>query len=353
MVQAVTRSSKSGLKKFNAREVLFHENEIAESLYIIQRGQIRLYIPKGRGFVEIAILRAGEVIGEMAYFDEKSRKRSCSAAAIVTTEVVEISFNAFDKAITGLNPWFKTIINTLADRLRATNTKVKQLESNSVGFGKDGKVADYKFFTNTDVIRVVTLIYMVLKSNGEVREGATYLDLSKLKFYCIDIFGIPEIKYEEFVQMLKEEHFVELLEDDRGLGNTMRVRNVDVFRRLMVFFNTQKYTADDKKLHISTKCERFLGAMMGQLKDSEIKKGIGIVDVSKILGEFRSRNVPIFEEDLSDAVVAGFCDDIVVGDGKRLSVKVEYDKLTKSFPSIKMMNIITRINEEKSESSNY
>ena len=38
--------------------------------------------PKGKGFVEIAVLRKGEVIGEMAYFDEKQSLRSCSASAL-------------------------------------------------------------------------------------------------------------------------------------------------------------------------------------------------------------------------------------------------------------------------------
>src|SRR5690606_25733337 len=128
---AASSQKKSGIRSFKPSEVLFHENDIAQSLFIIQTGQIRLYRPKGRGFVELAILRAGEVIGEMAYFDEKSRRRSCSAQAIVTTEVIEISFPGFEKTMAGLNPWFKTIITTLADRLRKTNERVKSLETNS------------------------------------------------------------------------------------------------------------------------------------------------------------------------------------------------------------------------------
>ena len=76
---------KSGLKKLEQNEILFNDGEHADSLYIIQRGQLRLFKPKGKGFIEIAVLRAGEVIGEMAYFDEDNgRKRSCSASALVS-----------------------------------------------------------------------------------------------------------------------------------------------------------------------------------------------------------------------------------------------------------------------------
>jgi len=126
-------AGKSGLRTLKQGEVLFSAGEVATSLYIIQQGQLRLYLPKGRGFVEIAVLRAGEVIGEMGYFDEKNPRRSCSASANVTTLIVEISYPAFSKTMDGLNPWFKTIITTLVKRLKTANDKIKRLES-SVGF---------------------------------------------------------------------------------------------------------------------------------------------------------------------------------------------------------------------------
>ena len=157
------QQKKSGVKVFKPGDVLFNENDPANSLFIIQSGQIRLFRPKGRGYVDIAILRSGEVIGEMAYFDEKSRRRSCSASAIVTTEAVEISFTVLAKALEKLNPWFKTIVVTLANRLRKTNEKVKELESNSVGFGAGGKVSDYVFFHTTDVMRILSTFYLVIK----------------------------------------------------------------------------------------------------------------------------------------------------------------------------------------------
>ena len=72
---------RSGLRQLKTGEVLFEDGEVADSLFIIQKGQLRLYKPKGKGFVEIAVLRAGEVLGEMAFFDEdgSGRKRSASA----------------------------------------------------------------------------------------------------------------------------------------------------------------------------------------------------------------------------------------------------------------------------------
>lgn len=152
---------KSGIKTLQAGQVLFNEGDYAESMYIIQKGQLRLFRPKGKGFVELAVLRSGEVIGEMSYFDPASKRRSASAAAITTTDVIEISFVALEKTMAALNPWFKTLINTLAERLRKTNERIKELESNSVGYS-----SDYKFFQAADVVKMLSLFFLMFSKYG-------------------------------------------------------------------------------------------------------------------------------------------------------------------------------------------
>ncbi len=349
---APVKQKKSGIRTFQPGEVLFKESDPATSLFIIQKGQIRLYRPKGRGFVDLAILRSGEVIGEMAYFDEKSRRRSCSAAAIVTTDVIEISFVAFAKTMEGLNPWFKTIINTLADRLRKTNERVRDLESNSVGFGKGGKVADYVFFHTTDIMRALATIYLVFSSHGEKLENGQYqVHMNKLKFYLFDVFNVPEIKFEEFLNMLKEEHYVEMAKDEDGLPKNLRMRNPDQFRSISIFMNQQKLIEDEKKLKVSSKCERFLSRVLEQLKTAD--KPQAMADISLILADFKERKVPINDGDFKDAVDAGFAEDLLVGEDNRLTSVINIDKLRKVFPAIRLQNAIKRINEKKAKEGGY
>lgn len=338
---------KSGLKTFKPGDILFNENDNADSLFIIQRGQIRLFRPKGRGFVEIGVLRAGEVIGEMAFFDEKATRRSCSASAMVTTDMVEISFTAFAKTMEGLNPWFKTIINTLADRLRKTNERVKELESNSLGYGQAGKVADYKFFQNNDVIRILSLIYMALKTHGEELDGVITLHMNILKFYTKDIFNIQDVKFEEFFLLLKDEGFLELNEDDDGALKLIQIANPERIKFLMSFLHNQRRLEDNKKIKISYKCEIFLKKMMDQLTLKGLKGNAVDCDISAILAEFNATSTSINEGDLTDAIDNGFCDDLVVGDSNRITSTVNYDQLVKTFPAIKLMNAIEQANEAK------
>ncbi|MCO4792134.1 MAG: cyclic nucleotide-binding domain-containing protein [Bacteriovoracaceae bacterium] len=340
---------KSGIRTFKQGEIIFNENDPAESLFIIQTGQIRLYRPKGRGFVDLAILRSGEVIGEMAYFDEKASRRSCSAAAIMTTEVIEISFKAFAKTMSGLNPWFKTIINTLADRLRKTNEKVKSLESNSVGFGQGGKVGDYVFFHSSDIVKLLSTMYLVFKCHADKKESFMEIHENKLKFYLLDVYNVNEVKWEEFKQLLRAEEMMEIGLDEDKLPKQMKVKNIDSFRAMLVFFNTQRVTEDAKKLQISDKCQTLLKSIMDQFVAKAVVDEKAEANITTILDGFKEKNIPISDEDLMDAISAGICDDILVGSGNVLSTTVNYAKLKKLYPCIKMMNAVKKINESKSQ----
>lgn len=346
---AAAAAKKSGLKTYKAGDVLFNEGDVAESLFIIQRGQIRLYRPKGRGFVEIGVLRAGEVIGEMAYFDEKARRRSCSAAAMVSTEMVEISFVAFEKTLQGLNPWFKTIINTLADRLRKTNERVKELESNSIGYGSGGKVADYKFFHSIDIIRILSLIFLSFRTHGEEKDGVMTLHMNVLKFYSSDVFNVQDVKFEEFFLLLKDEGFLELGPDEDGSMKLIQIANLERIKFLMGFLNTQRRTDDAKKLKISYKCETFLKKILDQLTLKGETGDAVQCDISVILKEFETKGLVMSGEDLRDAMTHKFCDDLVVGEANKISCAVNYDYLKKMFPAIKLMNAIERANEAKAK----
>jgi CRP/FNR family cyclic AMP-dependent transcriptional regulator len=341
-------AKKSGIRTFRQGQVIFKENDPAQSLYIIQKGQIRLYRPKGRGFVDLAILRSGEVIGEMAYFDDKSSRRSCSASAVVTTEVIEISFVAFKKTMAGLNPWFKTIINTLADRLRKTNEKVKNLETNSVGSNLGGKVGDYVFFHNIDIIKMLSMLYLNFASTGEAAEGGTQIHVDKLRFYMIDIFNIPEIKFEEFFNLMKDNGYLEMRPDENGKADKIVfTRNYEQYRSIMSFIHAQRQLEDAKQMKISAKTEILLRAMVRQLKEKGAEGNEEVVDLTSIFKEFKDNKILVAEDDLGDAVKAGLCGDIVVGKMNDLTTVVKYQSINKILPCVKITNAVRKINEEK------
>lgn len=344
-------NAKSGLRKLQPGEVLFNDGEKANSLYIIQNGQLRLFKPKGKGFVEIAVLRAGEVIGEMAYFDDDGGgKRSCSASAMVTSDVIEISFTAFSKTMSGLNPWFKTIINTLASRLRATNARVKELESNSasVNYGT-GKHTGYEFFKTNDIVKILGTLFLVYKAHGEVKDVGIAIHRKTLNLYSQEIFGIIESKMDEMIFILSDLEIMEVKNDPDGLPKVLVLKNLDIIRAFFIFYNTEKHLTEDKKLRITHYCQLFLEKIWNKVKsEPNADEIMTLVPISDIIAHFKQKKIPASLDRLEEAREHGIVGEVIVGDGNELSVEVNYIKLKKLLPNIRFMNRVLESNKQKS-----
>jgi CRP/FNR family cyclic AMP-dependent transcriptional regulator len=342
---------KSGLRRLKPGEVLFNDGEKADSLYIIQKGQLRLYKPKGKGFIEIAVLRAGEVIGEMAYFDDDGGgKRSCAASAMVSSEVIEISFTAFAKTMAGLNPWFKTIINTLAKRLRSTNSRVKELESNSASVSYGGKHSGYEFLKPLDVIKVLGTLFLVFRSHGEENEAGLAIHRRTLDLYSHDIFGIIESKLDAIIFLLEELKLAEIQKDKDELPKILVISDINVLRSFFIFYNTERHVADDKKLLVEDKCEQFLEAIWKKLDgESAASDGPNLVPISDLLNNWKEKNIAITVDHLDDARIQGIAGEVIVGDDGDLEVEINYAKLEKLLPIIRFQNAIKRLNRSKQD----
>ena len=332
-------------------EILFNDGEKANSLYIIQNGQLRLFKPKGKGFVEIAVLRAGEVIGEMAYFDDDGGgKRSCAASAMVSSEVIEISFTAFSKTMSGLNPWFKTIINTLANRLRSTNARVKELENNSasVNYGT-GKHNGYEFFKTADIIKILGMLFLTYKSHGEKKDNGISLHKKTLNLYSHEIFGITEAKMDELIIVLEDLNLVETENDKDGLPKVLLIKDIDQLRSFFIFYNTEKHLSEDKKLKINQKCQVFLENLWKKVQSSpNTDNAMTLVPIDDLLKFWKEKKMFIGIEHLDEAREHGIVGEAIVGDGNALSLEVNYLKLKKLLPNIQFMNRVLLSNKQKS-----
>jgi len=68
------------LVRYKKDEVVFHENEDGEELYIIKSGSLSVRISLKDGtYKEISVLKEGEFFGEMAIFDNAPRSATCIA----------------------------------------------------------------------------------------------------------------------------------------------------------------------------------------------------------------------------------------------------------------------------------
>ncbi len=356
-------ASKSGIRILKAGEILFNEGEFADSLYIIQKGQIRLYKPKGKGFIELAVLRTGEVIGEMAYFDEdgSGRKRSCSASAVTSVEIIEVSFAAFGKTMQSLNPWFKTIINTLVTRLRKTNFRVKELEDNaSVNYGK--AAGTYEFMKPIEVMRVLGTLFLVFKSHGEIKSQSLSVHKRTLTLYTSDMYQIMEVKLETIINLLVQMGLMEIQDDEDKLPLVILLRNVEMVRQIFMFYNSERHITDEKKIKISDRCEMIIAKIIEKgsgnvidipnLRSTEDApaKFTRMYNLNPVLDDFKSKNIFINPSALEDGKNVGLFGDVIILEGVNY-IEIDFSKVQKLYPVIRFMNAVRKMNLEKSGES--
>jgi CRP/FNR family cyclic AMP-dependent transcriptional regulator len=119
----------SGPKKLNKGDILFREGDPSEAMYVIKSGKIAIMKTKGSSEIQLAELGPGDMLGEMAFFDNKPR--SAGAKAMMNTEVIELPFRSLNAQFKTFPEWLKAIMRTVNTHLRNANTKIKNLEKTS------------------------------------------------------------------------------------------------------------------------------------------------------------------------------------------------------------------------------
>ena len=122
---ASLRSSMSEIELARG-EVLFHEGDPGDSLYVVLRGKIKLGRTSGDGRENlVAVLGPGEMFGELSLFDPGPR--SAGATALVDSTLLGLSSDE-------LTPWLasrpdvaRALLRAIARRLRRTNDSMSDL----------------------------------------------------------------------------------------------------------------------------------------------------------------------------------------------------------------------------------
>ena len=110
---------------FNAGDHLFLENEESYHFYIIQSGKVEVYKKDEHGArLPLAVIEAGQPIGEFAMIDRKPR--SASAMALTQVTAVLIPEDAYQQLLTDLPVWAQSVMQALVERLRKANEVIRQ-----------------------------------------------------------------------------------------------------------------------------------------------------------------------------------------------------------------------------------
>jgi CRP-like cAMP-binding protein len=114
-------------------QIIIREGEYGQDAYLVQSGEVSVFITKDEEEVELARLAAGQIVGEMAFvFDAP---RTASVKATQDTNLIVISRQQFQEKLRESDPTVRAIVQMLSQRV---------MESNNTLLNKKSDLGDLK-----------------------------------------------------------------------------------------------------------------------------------------------------------------------------------------------------------------
>ena len=113
-------------RRFRRGEVLFHQGDPGEALFVVTSGAVKISLPSEEGDEAIiATVNAGDFFGELALLD--GAPRSATATALEPTETLALARPRFRELIAGEPALRDALLAALAEELRRLTTHVQEL----------------------------------------------------------------------------------------------------------------------------------------------------------------------------------------------------------------------------------
>ena len=115
-------------RRYSKGSDIWHAEDRADRLYLLQRGQVLILINDSGGHeVIVRVVEAGQPFGELCFCAEHSDKRENSARAMADCEAVEVDFRRFIKYLQESREALSAIVFTLCRRLSEAERRIDVL----------------------------------------------------------------------------------------------------------------------------------------------------------------------------------------------------------------------------------
>lgn len=241
----------SALKNLKKGEILFREGDASDAMYVIKSGKIAITKSKGSSEVILAELGPGDMLGEMAFFD--NRPRSAGAKANVDSVVIELPFKALNAQFKTFPEWLKAVVRTVNNHLRNANQKIKNLEKSVE--------EETEYFPPFLVTRLVGILGLVASHYGEKTENGIEVPPGMLRKYTIQVYQLPTAKMQKMLEILSGFGYAksENLGEDRV---RITVHKLDLLLEFASFYTDWLFKSEDKKVTIFEKELRTMKALL-------------------------------------------------------------------------------------------
>jgi CRP-like cAMP-binding protein len=205
--------NKAEINRFYAKDqIIFCENEPGDELYIIKKGSVKISkLISGKETI-LAVLKSGDIFGEMALLD--NRPRSATAIAAEDCELAAINRQNFDKLVIEQPVMAERLITLLSERIW---TAYRQLANLAIA-DPIGRLLDM-------------LLIQVEKEKVPIRPKSTY-NFGISGEDLLKMVGMDPAKNQQYLIELTKKKYIEL---DQGVIKCKNLEELDkevsVFRK--------------------------------------------------------------------------------------------------------------------------
>jgi CRP/FNR family transcriptional regulator, cyclic AMP receptor protein len=277
------------LMKYETGEILIKENDMSRKMFIIKKGKVRVYKTYFDRKVTLAVLGAGEIFGELSFFDAEPRSAS--------VEAVVFDGNEAKSEIEKLPGWVTSVFKSVFYRFRELDNKITVLQSMH-DFQKNTQSRDTPSQTiYVELLRLNKLFEIVFKDlDWQTHSHVNYKQLYKK---MEELSGKNYLNLRVYFRVLGEHNMLKT----QGSGEDV---TAEIFFERLNQMNDYLNSEIDKGrfLILSHTSVAFLRALIGWV-DS---RGKSIKRPPVMLDGFSYDHIPLYKEALVELSKNGIFD---------------------------------------------
>ncbi len=304
-------------------------------MYVIKSGKLAIMKTKGSGEIMLAEIGAGDMVGEMAFFDNKPR--SAGARATADTVVIELPFKALNAQYKTFPEWLKAIMRSINNHLRNANQKIKNLE-------KTGEEETSVFPPHT-VTRLIAILAMVTQKYGEKDPAGNFvIPAGTLRKYTIQIFQQATNKMQKMTEMLQA--FGHMKTEDLGEGRVkMTILHLDFLFGFIEFYNEYLFKEESKRTTIVEKEMKAIFALLFYgAKQTPDAQGMVKVNLTGMQNDSMKDLHYLFSiDDIDPLAPKNLTSEKLSEDGGQLSCKFNLVQLQTLYPYWELIHALKKV----------
>jgi CRP/FNR family transcriptional regulator, cyclic AMP receptor protein len=325
----------NAVRKLSKGETLFREGDASDAIYVIKSGRIAITKAKGSGEIILAEKKPGEMLGEMAFFDQKPR--SAGAKAISETEVITLPFTSLYAQFKTFPEWLKAVVKTVIGQLRDANVRIKNLETASTG--------EEEMFPPFMITRLCAIISLIAhKSGEETAEKTIVIPYTILRNYCIQIFQAPTHKLDKIMEVFGALQImkVEELGEGRKRVTIMKTKQLEEFTD---WYNEYLFTEEAKRVSLEEKELPSVRALLFYGKKlTPDAKGDVVVNLTDMQNNSMKDLNSLFGVNDADPIAAkGLAQEKQSGANNSLTMKFNLAALERLLPFWEMIYVLKKV----------